>query len=165
MGASPSTRFSRTFMETRIMKHKMIALILALTVVSWAQTATQTTPSTPQQSAAPAEKEKCACCDKMSAPNAKDAHACCAEHMKHTGDRKDMAACCSGKDKDAKSCCAGGETSCMKWDKDKSACCGDSCGKDKTAATCCGGKNCERGCCSKKAEKAASSCSRSSMHS
>ena len=37
------------------MKYKMLALMLALTVVSWAQTATQTAPATTEQSAAPAE--------------------------------------------------------------------------------------------------------------
>jgi hypothetical protein len=58
-------------------------LLLALTVVSWAQTATQTTRSTPPQSSAPAEKAKCACCDKMAAADTKDAHASCADHMKH----------------------------------------------------------------------------------
>ena len=147
------------------MKHKMIALILALTVVSWAQNATQTTPSTPQQSSAPAEKGKCSCCDKMAA-DGKVAHASCDHHMKHTGDDQEMAGCCSGKNKDAKSCCGGSDAkSCMKGDMDKSACCGDSCGKDKTAATCCGSKGCEKGCCSKKTEKAASSCSRRGMHS
>jgi len=148
------------------MKHKLIALILALTVVSWAQTATQTTPSTPQQSSAPAEKGKCPCCDKMASADTKDAHAFCDHHMKHTGDGKEMAGCCSDKDKDAKSCCGGSDAkSCMKGDKDKSACCGDSCGKDKTADKCCGGKDCEKGCCSKKSENAASSCSRRGMHS
>jgi hypothetical protein len=149
-----------------MMKHKMIALILALTVVSWAQTVTQTTASTPQQSSAPAEKGKC--CDKMAA-DSKDAPASCADHMKHMkhgGDGKEMAGCCSGKDKDAKSCCVGSDAkSCMKGDKDKSACCGESCGKDKTAATCCGSKECEKGCCSKKSEKTASNCSRRGMHS
>jgi hypothetical protein len=151
------------------MKHKMITLILALTVVSWAQTATQPTPSTPPQSSAPAEKAKCPCCDKMAAADTKDAHASCADHMKHmkhAGDGKEMAGCCSGKDKDAKSCCAGDDAkSCMKGDKDKSACCGENAGKDKTAGACCGGKDCGKGCCSKKTEKAVSSCSRSGMHS
>jgi len=144
------------------MKHKMIALILALNVASWAQTATQTSPSTPQQSTAPAQKGKC--CDKMTA-DAKDAHESCARHMKHDGDGKEMAGCCSGKD--AKSCCDGSDAkSCMKGEKDKSSSCGDSCGKDKTAASCCGGKDgkdCEKGCCSRKTEKAFESCSRSRM--
>jgi len=137
------------------MKCKMMAVILALTVMTWAQTATQTAPSTPQQSTAPAEKAKCACCDKMAAAGTKDAQACCAHHGKHASD-KEMASCCGGKD----------AKSCMKNDKDavagsccKDACSKESCGKDKTASACCGadrGKGCEKGCCSsKKAEKTA----------
>jgi hypothetical protein len=130
------------------MKHRMIALILALTVVSSAQTVTQTTPSTPQQSSTPDEKAKCPRCDKMAASDTKDAHASCADHLKHTGDGKEMAGCCSGEPEYAKSCGVGSDgKSCMKGDKDKSACCGESCGKGKTAATCCGSKDCEKGCC------------------
>src|SRR5436853_7894814 len=79
------------------MRYRMLALILALTVVSWAQTATQTTPPTPQTS----ENSKCACCDKMAASDSKDAHAACMG--KHEG--KEMASCCAGKDD--KSCCSG----------------------------------------------------------
>jgi len=128
------------------MKYKMLALILALTVVSWAQTETQNTPSTPQQSTAP-EKAKCACCDKMAASDSKDAHAACMQ--KHDG--KEMASCCAGKDE--KSCCGGKDAmSCM---------------KDGKMADCCKGKNgmkCDRkagkdggkGCCgSNKSEKPA----------
>ena len=164
------------------MKYKMMALILALSVVTWAQTATQTTPPAPQQSTAPADKDKCPCCDKMAA-DAKDARA---GHMMHhdmsAKDSKGMASCCAGKDaksssgdkeamscmkggkdKTADSCCAGkDDMSCMKGDKDKAAsCCGDKCAKDKTASACCGGdcgKEGEKGCCSKKAEKTAMNC-------
>ena len=133
------------------MKYKMIAAILALTVMGWAQTAAQTSPSTPQQSTAPAEKGKCSCCDKMSADkaDAKDGHACCAHHDMKAGDDKEMASCCGGKD----------AKSCMKDDKTAASCCKESCGKDKTAADCCdraNGKDCGKGCCaSKKAEKPA----------
>src|ERR1039458_7309586 len=84
------------------MRYKMFALILALTVATWAQTSTQTTPATPQQSTTPADKAKCGCCDKMAATDAKDAHACCARHdMKgdmKAADGKEMASCCAGKD-------------------------------------------------------------------
>jgi hypothetical protein len=142
------------------MKHKMLALILALTVASWAQTATQNTPAAPPQSTAPAEKGKCPCCDKMATADTKDAHTCCAHHDHQSSDSKEMASCCSGKD--AKSCCGGTDAkSCMKSDKDKAACCAD-CGKDKTAAGCCGGqcgKDHEKGCCShEKSEKTAMNC-------
>jgi hypothetical protein len=143
------------------MKPRVLALILALTVACWAQTATQNTPATPPQSTAPAEKAKCPCCDKMAASDTKDARACCAHHDHHSGDSKEMASCCSGKD--AKSCCGDADAkSCIKSDKDKAACCAD-CGKDKTAAACCGG-NCgkepQKGCCcaTNKTEKTARNC-------
>lgn len=164
------------------MKYKMMALTLALTVVTWAQTATPTAPSAPQQSTAPADKDQCPCCDKMG--DAKDAHAGHMHHDMSAKDSKEMASCCAGKDakssccgeKDGMSCmkgdkdkagasCCGGKDakSCMKGDKDKTAasCCGDECGKDKTVASCCGGscgKDGEKGCCSKKAEKTAKNC-------
>jgi hypothetical protein len=125
------------------MKSKVLALILAITVISWAQTAAPTTPSTPQQGTA-SEKAKSACCDKMS--DAKSGHAACMRN--HAGN--DMASCCAGKngkpcrgDKDAKSC--------MKDDKTAASCCKDCCGKEKgKTASCCEknvGKECGKGCC------------------
>jgi predicted metal-binding membrane protein len=57
------------------MKYKLMSMILALTVVSWAQTATQSTPSTTDQSTS--GKAKCACCDKMARSDSKEAHASC----------------------------------------------------------------------------------------
>ena len=102
------------------MKCKLIAVVLALTVMSWAQTATQAAPSTtPQQSTAPADKDKCPCCEKMASADAKDAHSCCAHHdMKagdmKAGDMKGMASCC----KDKASCCDGKDAkSCMRAGK------------------------------------------------
>lgn len=68
------------------MKLKMIALTLALTVMSWAQTASPTTPSAPQQSTAAAEKGKGPCCDKMAA-DARDGQKCAA-HVKHADGRE-----------------------------------------------------------------------------
>ena len=111
------------------MKYRMLALILAVTVVSWAQTATQNTPSTPQPST---EKAKPACCDKMAASDSKDAHPACLR--KHDG--KEMASCCPGKD--MKSCCSGGKDA-------------NSCMKDDTFADCCKGKDGMK--CSRKARK------------
>lgn len=135
------------------MKYKMIAIVLALTVMSWAQTATQTGPAAPQTT--PAEKAKCACCDKMAA----GAKACGAHHDMAAGEMKDMGSCCGGKE--AKSGDGKDAMSCMRNDKDKAAasCCKDGC-KDKAAGSCCGekcGKDCEKGCCSseKKTEKPA----------
>src|ERR1019366_3589499 len=136
------------------MKYKMIALILALTVVSWAQIANQNAPSTPQQSTVPADKAKCPCCDKMAADSTKDAHACCAHHDMSGKDAKSCMR--TGKDKAAASCC-------------KDGCSKDSCGKDKTAAACCGGscgKDSKKGCCSdKKSDKTAKDCCPEEVHS
>jgi len=141
------------------MKHKIFALVLALTVASWAQTATQT-PSTPQPGSTQADKASCACCDKMSA-SAKDGEKSCQRHSMKAADGKDMASCCAGKDKEM-SCCGGKDSkSCMKGDKATASCCKDGCAKDKTAAACCGtsDKACGKGCCSSdKKEKTAKNC-------
>lgn len=125
------------------MKYRMLSLILVLTVVSWAQTATQSTPSTPQTQ----EKSKCACCDKMAASDSKDVHAACMG--KH--DRKEMASCCAGKDE--KSCCGGKDAkSCMK-DSKMAYCCK---GKDGMKCDRKASKDCGKGCCgSSKSEKPA----------
>jgi hypothetical protein len=156
------------------MRYKMLALILALTVASWAQTAIPT-PTTPQQSTVPAEKAKCgACCDKMGAGDAKDAHSCCAHRDMQAKDGKPMASCCAGKDATS----SGGKDamSCMKGDKDNAAasgckdgCSQESCGKDKTAAGCCGSscdKDGKKGCCAgMKSDKTAKSCCAKETHS
>src|SRR4029077_15853675 len=119
------------------MKYKMLALIVALTVISWAQTETQTAPATPQQSTAPADMAKCACCDKMAAGDMKDMKSCCTHHHMQAkdGQSTEMASCCGGKD----------AKSCMRKSKDKTAascckegCSKEGCGKEKTAADCCG---------------------------
>lgn len=128
------------------MKYRILALILALTVVSWAQTATQSAPSTPEKNTA-SEKGKCACCDKMAKSGSMDEHAAC---MRKHHDGKDMASCCAGKDD--KSCCGGKDAkSCMKDGKMDASCCKDGCGKDKEkTASCCdhkAGKGCGKGCC------------------
>lgn len=85
------------------MKFKMLALILALTVASWAQTTTPATPSTPQQSTEPADKAKS--CDKMAPADAKDAAACCAHHDMNSTESKEQASCCGGKNATAKARC------------------------------------------------------------
>jgi hypothetical protein len=159
------------------MKYKMMALILALTVMTWAQTATQTTPPAPQPGTEQVDKDKCPCCDKMGATNTKDAHASHMHHDMSAKDGKGMASCCGDKDamscmkgdkdKPTDSCCGGKDAkSCMQGDKDKTAasCCGDKCGKDKTASACCGGKDCEKGCCSAKTEKTAKNCCERKLH-
>ncbi|HTZ82387.1 MAG TPA: hypothetical protein VMB66_04310 [Candidatus Acidoferrales bacterium] len=138
------------------MKHRILALMLALTVASWAQTATQATPSNPEQSNAPAATSKCACCDRMAKSDAKAGDFCCARHKMQSADSKDMASCCSGKD--AKSCCGKDAKACARKDKTASGC--KDCGKDKTASSCCGGQcgNDGAGCCCKKKTETARNC-------
>lgn len=131
------------------MKLKLIALILALTVVSWAQTATPNPTSEPQQSTAPAEAKACPCCDKAASAESKDGQASCAHHAMMAAEGKEPA-CCARKDK--ASCCSG---------KDGMSCKRE--GKDKTAMACCDGekcgKDCQKGCSSaKQGEKKASNC-------
>ncbi len=124
------------------MKYRLLALMLALTVASWAQTSSQTATSTSQPGAVTTEKSKCPCCDKMANSGAKAEHSCCTREAK-TGDGEATAACCGGKD---------GKT-CSRGDKMGASCCKDSCGKDKTASASCGkncGKECKKGCCSSK---------------
>lgn len=147
--------------------NKVIVLVLALTVISWAQTATPA-PSAPQQSTVAPDKAKCSCCDKMAAADAKDTKACCAHHDMSANDSKEMA---SGKD--TMSCCNNKDAkSCSRKNKTATSCCKencgkDSCSKDKTAASCCG-SSCGhdgKGCCSKKTEKTAKSCCKKELHS
>jgi hypothetical protein len=129
------------------MKHKMLALVLALTVVSWAQNATQTTPADPQQNSS--SDKKCACCDKMASADSKDGQVACQRHGHHSGDAKDMS-CCGGKD----------AKSCMKADKTGSSC-KEECAKAQAASASCGkecGKQCEKCCSSAKGEKASMGC-------
>ncbi len=135
------------------MKHRMLALILALTVASWAQTATQPATSASPAGAVTTEKTKCPCCDKMADSGAKAEHSCCAHEAK-AADGKEKG-CCGGKD--AKTCARG--------DKTAASCCKDSCGKDKTTTASCGkscGKECKKGCCAspKKTEAAMRCCAR-----
>jgi len=107
------------------MKFRLLALVLALTMSMWAQTATQnpppeSTPSTP--------KAECPCCEKMAA----DSGPGCCHHEKGMG--KNAAGCCGG--------------------KQGSGCCGKGmqCGKASAKnGGCCGGQSCNnaKGCCGK----------------
>jgi hypothetical protein len=131
----------------RTMKLKFIALTLALTIVSWAQT---TNSAQPAASDKPADT-KCTCCDKMQANASEHKHACM--HAKSSKEGKDVASCCSGKDDAA--CCKGKDgMACAKKQTASAAYCEDRCagkdakgcctGKDGKAAAhnCCGGKQC-----------------------
>ena len=132
------------------MKLKLIALVLTLTMSSWAQS----TPSTPDQKSTPADgKMTCACCDKTAAADQKEAHAC----MQHNPGKKDdkmTMSCCSGKEaaacctaKDGKSCAKNDQASgsCCEGNKKgeghEMTCCSDKDGKTMTH-DCCGGSQC-----------------------
>jgi hypothetical protein len=130
------------------MKFKALAMILALTVVSYAQTATQAAPpATKDQSTQSDTKTDASSCQKMM--EGKDGSCC--KHDMAAKDAKEAMGCCGGKD--AKSCKK------MKGDK-MAAACGDGtcCGKDmkdcckpgsadekKMAMACCGGSQCGMG--------------------
>jgi hypothetical protein len=122
------------------MKFRLFALILALSLVGWAQE-TPAASAAPNSTPAPQAKE---CCHHNMA-DMKDGKGCC-HHA--AADAKDAAACC-GKDKceakDGKSCCEGKDMKAAMKHCKKNGCCtdGKSCGdaKDnKTAAGCCGDK-------------------------
>lgn len=126
------------FYGDEIMKYKVIALLLALTMVSWAQSAsTSQAPADNQksQNAADQKANPC-CCDKMSAEH-KDGQACMRDHSKACCSEKEAASCC--KDKEAKAC--------MKGDKTADCCANGTCAGDKGMS-----------CCSKKEQKAKSCC-------
>lgn len=131
------------------MKFRLFALILALTVVSYSQTATQTAPATEQQqSTQGVDKSDASACQKMM----KDKEgSCCMHHDTAAKDGKEAMAC--GGEKGAKSC-----QKMMKKDKGKMAamcgsgkCCGndakDCCKHDEKemAMACCGGSQCGAG--------------------
>ena len=143
---------SEFIQEIEFMTRKLVVLILALTVVSWAQTPNQSAPTDQQQST---EKAKCACCGKMASADSKDAKMC-SRHGKHAKGAK--APCCDGDE--AMACCSKDGKSCMKDDKTAASCC-ENCGKDKAASACCG-KDCKGECCSKKTEAAINCCARAS---
>ena len=143
------------FIRRSVVKYKLIAFVLALTVMSWAQSTTPTQTPAPEQKSAPADaKATCPCCDKMASADHKDAHACM--HPKATSaDGKDAMSCCAGKDATGAASCCGGKDgkSCSKGDKESAASCGKSgedhamaccSGKDdaSSAHSCCGGNQC-----------------------
>lgn len=119
------------------MKFRLFALILAMSLVIWAQE----NPAASTPNAAPAPETK-SCCHH--AADAKDGMACC--HHAST-EAKDAMGCC-GKDKceikDGKSCCGGKDMKAsMKECKKNGACKEGKCcsGADhKSAMNCCGTK-------------------------
>ncbi len=135
------------------MKHKLIVILLALSVMSSAQSPTQN--SAPEQKAAPSDaKAGCACCDKMAEHASKhEGMACMRPSATGNDDKastKEVRKCCYGKDA-KEACCAGKEgTACAKGstmaccagearDGKEMACCSDKDGKNHD---CCGGMQC-----------------------
>ena len=104
------------------MKTKLVALLLALTLTAWAQTAVQ--QASPQDKPAVGEtKDAMSCCHGMKDHGA-DAMSRCKDKAK--AGQKNTMSCCQHDGKEM-SCCSGksGKASCMKAEKDKSAgCCG-----------------------------------------
>jgi len=127
------------------MKLRLIALVLALMVTSWAQTTTQTSQAPDQGSAG---KKVCACCDKGASAEAKAGDSCCAHHQAAKDGK--LPECCGGKDK--ASCCNNKESMACDRSKGKGAvaCSGAKCGNG--CKDC--GKSCRKSC--EKAEKTAS---------
>ena len=143
------------------MKFKLTALIFvfafALSVTSWAQTATPSTPpsATPPSAASskaetsvPADQKiRCACCAHKSADakttDAKEGHACCHHHATAAGNSstenpKDAVGCC-GSD-DMKGCCGGKDAkACMRASTDKASesCCSGAMRASKDGKGCC----------------------------
>jgi hypothetical protein len=130
--------------EIGFMKNKLFAVILALTVMSWAQTAMP-----PQNPASPTDKAKPSCCQKM----ANGSNQACMRHE----DGKEMASGCSSKD--VASCCGRKDAkACMKGSKCTADCCKEGAGTRRLHPCCDGkaGKDCEKECCaSNKSEKLA----------
>jgi len=135
------------------MKQKLVALLLALTMISWAQSTTPTQTPAPEQKSAPADaKATCPCCDKMASDDPHDMHKhqhACMRHDTDAKDGKDAMAGCAGKDaKEMAACCGKDGKSCVKDDQ-TATCCAD--GKPGHELACCSGKpgrdTAHAGCC------------------
>jgi hypothetical protein len=122
------------------MKFKFIALLLALTVASWAQSTNST-----QAPANDKPATKCACCDKMSSTAKSETgehkHSCM--HASAKGG-KETAPCCTGKDE--ASCCNGKDgKACTK--NASAGCCGEKCTDMKDCCSAKEGKKTAHNCC------------------
>ena len=124
------------------MKYKVIAFFLILTLMSWAQTATQNNATSAAEQKVDQTKPACPCCD--TTKQTKDHHASCmCKSSAKNADGK--MACCSGKDA---SCCGKDDQSCRKGDKTSASCCADC--KDHDKACCAAGdgtKTAAMNCC------------------
>jgi hypothetical protein len=145
------------------MKRKLVTILIALTTMAWAQSATPNQTPAPEQKTAPATaKPACPCCDKMASADHssmhKDMQACMHHDASAKADGKDAMQCCAGKDaKDAASCCGGRDMkACAKDDKSAACCAGGKTGEghemaccsakpgDASSPGCCGGNSCGR---------------------
>jgi len=118
------------------MKFRLFAMILALSLLGWAQE----TPSTSAPNATPTPGKSCC----HQAMDAKDGKGCC-----HHGDANSTGACCGtnkcsakgGDTANAKSCCTDKDMKkCVKQCKKDGGCGGKCCGvaDEKSAMNCCG---------------------------
>jgi len=125
------------------MKYKMIAFFLVLTLMSWAQTATQNNPTPAPEQKGDQAKASCPCCDATA--QTKDQHAGCMRNAS-SKDGGGKMACCSDK---GTTCCGKDGKSCKRSDKATTACCSECNERDKaccamgehtktTAMNCCG---------------------------
>ena len=135
------------------MKRNLIALLLALTVMSWAQSTTPNQTPAPDQKSAPADtKPGCPCCEKISSADhssmQKDMKACMHHDAK---DGKETIACCGEKDaKDATSCCGKDAKACSKDGKTMACCAEGKCAEGHEEMACCSSKDgdaASHGCC------------------
>jgi hypothetical protein len=129
------------------MKHKLIAALLALTLVSWAQSTTPSPTPEQQQKSAPTDaKARCPCCADTTDHGDMHNGMSCMRHAKSEKDDKEAMSCCSKKD-GKHSCCGKDMKACSK--DGKAFCCADKAGDDccsakdgKTAHNCCDEKQC-----------------------
>ncbi len=121
------------------MKRNLIAILLALTVMSWAQSTPPTQTPAPDQKTAPADaKPGCPCCEKMSSADHSSMHKDMKACMHHDAkDGKETMACCSGKEaKDAASCCGKDVKACSKDGKTMACCAEGKCAEGHEMACC-----------------------------
>ncbi len=129
-------------MDRNKMKFKFCALILALTVMAWAQSTTPNQTPAPDQKSAPADaKPACPCCDKMASAEHSSMHKDMKACMHHDAkDGKEAMACCGGKDAKDAACCGKDAKACSK-DGKTMACCAAKDG-ETGPHSCCGGNSC-----------------------
>jgi len=127
-----------------VMKLKILAAILTLTFVSWAQTANQS--SLPQEPAASSLKASACCCGRMGVTAGNETHKCCHRANQHYQQSNDANShngktdsCCASMAKggEGASCCKDAK-SCANSSGTAKSGCAEKCGDDQSAgAGCC----------------------------